>query len=77
MTDIVIPEHYALDTVQSSTFPGLTEICFEDNLYRKVRAIPYYAWANRAPGKMDVWLKNENYQTPPAKEWDDKLYRLY
>jgi DUF1680 family protein len=25
----------------------------------EVTAIPYYAWANRAPGRMQVWLKRE------------------
>ena len=26
---------------------------------KKVVAIPYYAWDNRKPGKMKVWIKNE------------------
>ncbi len=25
---------------------------------RRFRAIPYYAWANRGPGPMKVWLRN-------------------
>ncbi|MBU1749549.1 MAG: glycoside hydrolase family 127 protein, partial [Chloroflexi bacterium] len=25
----------------------------------EVTAIPYYAWANRAPGPMQVWLRSE------------------
>jgi DUF1680 family protein len=25
----------------------------------RLTAIPYYAWANRAPGAMQVWLKSE------------------
>lgn len=34
---------------------------FDQNRYRevKVRAIPYYAWCNRTPGEMMVWLREE------------------
>lgn len=43
---------------------------WEDRLYqssgntefrrKKFRAVPYYAWGNREPGKMRVWLRSEN-----------------
>jgi DUF1680 family protein len=25
----------------------------------QLTAVPYYAWANRAPGAMQVWIKGE------------------
>jgi len=53
------------------------ESAWHDRLYRtatsapgnsqrrpaEVTAIPYYAWANREPGQMQVWLPSEQYGT--------------
>jgi hypothetical protein len=30
-----------------------------DGSERKVRAVPYYSWANRGKGEMTVWMKNK------------------
>jgi DUF1680 family protein len=77
MESLIIPENYVFETIPSKDFPGITEICFEDTLYRKVRAIPYYAWANRKTGKMEVWLPIESYRKSIVKEWGDVLYKPY
>jgi hypothetical protein len=26
---------------------------------KKVKAVPYYSWANRGRGEMSVWIKSE------------------
>ncbi len=31
-----------------------------------LRAIPYYAWANRGPGQMEVWIANEQSAVHPT-----------
>jgi DUF1680 family protein len=50
----------------SGTAAALDDAGWEDTLYRaeppatrpaELRAIPYYAWDNRAPGAMRVWLR--------------------
>ena len=56
---------------------GVNAIAFEDTLYRPVKAIPYFAWANREAGKMEVWLKQEGYRTPDADQWGGRLYMPY
>jgi DUF1680 family protein len=77
MTDVVVPETCPTAVRASKTLPGVTEICFEDTLYRKVTAVPYYAWANRKIGKMQVWIRKENFRNAPAQDWGDALYRPY
>jgi DUF1680 family protein len=77
MESLVVPQNCELKTGASKDFPGFTEICFEDTRYRKVRAIPYFAWANRGQGRMEVWLPTEDYRTRDSGEWGDALYKPY
>lgn len=77
MENVVVPEDFVLEVRSSQAFPGMMDICFEDTLYRRVRAVPYYAWANREIGKMMVWLDMENYYILPADNWGTDLYRQY
>jgi DUF1680 family protein len=77
MDNVIIPENYNINTSPSKNFPGWKDIVFEDTLYREVRAIPYFAWANRGVGKMEVWLPVENFKKSKAEEWGDKLYKPY
>jgi len=77
MEMLVIPENFVPEVKPSEDFPGMMEIHFEDTLYRKVKAIPYFAWANRKIGKMEVWLPVENFREQSAKEWGEELYKPY
>jgi DUF1680 family protein len=77
MAGIVIPEHWHFEKEESKNFPGIIEIVFEDTLYRKVRAVPYYAWGNRTMGKMEVWLPVENFKKSGVPEWGPVLYKPY
>lgn len=38
---------------------GVTVIRSTDSAGRPLTAVPYYAWDNRAPGPMDVWIREE------------------
>jgi DUF1680 family protein len=77
MQDITVPENCPLTLRLSESLPGVQEILFEDTLYRCVVAIPYFAWANRGQGRMQVWINKEKYKTLPANEWGDELYKQY
>jgi DUF1680 family protein len=77
MEALIIPENYRFEIAKSKDFAGMKDILFEDTQYRKVRAIPYFAWANRLIGKMDVWLPIENYKKKNALEWGEELYKPY
>ncbi|MDR3174505.1 MAG: glycoside hydrolase family 127 protein [Treponema sp.] len=77
MNNIVIPENYTMTVSPSKDFPGWKDIVFEDTRYREVRAIPYFAWANRGAGKMEVWLPVENFKKTRVEEWGDELYKPY
>ncbi len=55
--------------------PGWRESAGEDALYRTsppsreevtVTAVPYYAWANREPGEMRVWIRRATAETPSS-----------
>jgi DUF1680 family protein len=76
MDGIVIPENCRFETTEIKELPGVTGLSFEDTRYRKALAVPYYAWANRKIGKMDVWLDVENYRAPSG-EWNTSMYRPY
>ncbi|MDR3147839.1 MAG: glycoside hydrolase family 127 protein [Treponema sp.] len=76
MDSLVIPESVRLTATEVPGLPGITGLGFVDTLYRDVLAIPYYVWANRVIGKMDVWLDLENYRVPDG-DWTGKLYRPY
>jgi hypothetical protein len=36
------------------------------NTEQEFKAIPYYAWANRGPGQMIVWIPNSEASAQPA-----------
>jgi DUF1680 family protein len=76
MDSVVIPENASLETVEVKDLPGIMGLTFEDTRYRNILAIPYYAWANRKIGKMEVWLDVENYR-PPSGGWNTRIYRPY
>ena len=40
---------------------------------RPFLAVPYYAWANRGPGQMLVWLPRTAAAVRPAKQLDMKV----
>jgi DUF1680 family protein len=42
-------------------------------------AVPYYAWDNREPGTMSVWINQEGKDKSDISldDWDKKLYRPY
>ncbi|MBN1395146.1 MAG: glycoside hydrolase family 127 protein [Pirellulales bacterium] len=45
---------------------------------RKIAAVPYYAWDNRRPGEMAVWVRQEGKPASPSVDdpaWMKKLYR--
>jgi DUF1680 family protein len=77
MDNIVIPENCNMRVIPSKDFPGFKDIVFEDTHYREVRAIPYFAWANRSIGKMEVWIPVENFRKTEAGEWGKELYKPY
>jgi DUF1680 family protein len=79
MDSLVIPEAVHLETTEIEDLPGLTGLTFEDTRYRKILAVPYYAWANRKIGRMDVWLDVENYHIPSPlhEDWTRGIYRPY
>jgi DUF1680 family protein len=76
MDSLVIPTDSRFKPVDVRSLPGITGLEFEDTRYRNVLAVPYYAWANRKIGKMEVWLDVENYRVPPGG-WDRRIYRPY
>jgi DUF1680 family protein len=76
MDAVVIRENSRFEPVEIRDLPGVTGLKFEDTRYRDVLAIPYYAWANRKIGKMDVWLDLEHYRVPPG-DWSGRIYRPY
>jgi len=77
MNGVVVPDVCVPELRPSKSLPGVYELYFEDTLYREVTAVPYYAWANRGDGRMQVWLDKENYKTALAEEWGEELYRPY
>jgi DUF1680 family protein len=76
MDSLVIPESVHLETTEIKDLPGLMGLTFEDTRYRKVLAVPYYAWANRKIGRMEVWLDVEHYHILPG-DWTTRIYRPY
>jgi hypothetical protein len=53
-----------VDVVYDDSSPGTAvTLTFEaemsDGSLKKVRAVPYYSWANRGKGEMIVWMKNK------------------
>jgi hypothetical protein len=50
-----------------------------DNAGRPFAAVPFYAWDNRAPGEMCVWLGQSGKDTRDLSlaGWEGKLYRPY
>jgi DUF1680 family protein len=76
MDSVVIRENSRLEPVEIRDLPGITGLMFEDTHYRNVLAVPYYAWANRKIGKMEVWLDRENYRVPSG-DWNGRIYRPY
>jgi DUF1680 family protein len=76
MDSVVIRENSCLETTGIKDLPGITGLTFEDTRYRKVLAVPYYAWANRKIGRMEVWLDIENYRIPSGS-WSGSIYRPY
>jgi DUF1680 family protein len=76
MDSLILPESVRLETAEIRELPGITGLTFEDTRYRNVLAIPYYAWANRKIGKMEVWLDMENYRIPSG-DWAAGIYRSY
>ena len=39
-----------------------------DGFWKPIRAIPYYAWANRKPASMRVWLSYDSAVLPQPKK---------
>jgi DUF1680 family protein len=76
MDSVALRETSRLETAEIKDLPGITGLTFEDTRYRNVLAVPYYAWANRKIGKMEVWLDIENYRVPPG-DWSKSIYRPY
>jgi DUF1680 family protein len=76
MDSIVIRENSRFEEQEIPGLPGIRGLGFEDTRYRNVLAVPYYAWANRTIGKMDVWLDLENYRVASG-DWGTGLYRPY
>jgi DUF1680 family protein len=76
MDSVVIREQSRFELKDIPDLPGIKGLGFEDTRYRNVLALPYYAWANRTIGKMEVWLDIENYHVPSG-DWRGQLYRSY
>jgi DUF1680 family protein len=66
LTSQVEPDLLGGEVVLRGTAAALTDADWEDTLYRPhppatrpspITAIPYYAWGNREPGPMRVWLR--------------------
>ena len=57
---------------------GVTVITGEAKDGRKITAVPYYAWDDRTPGEMIVWVAQDGKSAKPDVDdpaWKDKLYR--
>lgn len=76
MDSLVIPQAVRFSPAEAPGLPGVPALSFGDTRYRRVLAVPYYAWANRKIGKMEVWLDLENYRVPPG-DWSGRIYRPY
>ncbi|MBN2291504.1 MAG: glycoside hydrolase family 127 protein [Pirellulales bacterium] len=62
----------------SDLLGGVTVITGHDVAGRKITAVPYYAWDNRAPGDMAVWVYQDGKSRKPPLDdpaWNNKLYR--
>lgn len=57
---IIIPENPDLQVIENpNLFGGIYTIQGKDLLGNKFTAIPYYAWCNRGPNKMQIWTPLE------------------
>lgn len=59
--DLILPDTSALVFARNDTLLGGTYVISTDatdisSAYRSIMAIPYYLWAHRGPGEMDVWI---------------------
>ncbi len=60
--DLVLPDGAAIQPkARPDLFSGITVLettaRTRDGKTRPIVAIPYYAWSNRGPGEMAVWLR--------------------
>ena len=63
---------------RNSLLGGVTVITCATRDGRKLTAVPYYAWDNREPGEMAIWVRQDG-KLPKHDisdpTWQDKLYR--
>jgi hypothetical protein len=62
--EVKVDPETKVDVVYDDSSPGTAvTLTFEaempDRSLKKVRAVPYYSWANRGKGEMIVWMKNK------------------
>lgn len=57
---------------RNSPMRSVAVITCRDIKGRQLTAIPYYAWDNRAAGKMNVWVWQAGYDPDSDSEWTQK-----
>lgn len=77
--NVALPNHPAFKVVHDDhLLGGVTTIQCKDSAGRTLTLIPFYAVANRNPGKDDwrcVWLKQDGMAA--AEDWGEDLYKIY
>ena len=69
--DFEVPPNAIFEAAYQKEFlGGLVRITGKDAQGAPFRAIPYYAWDNREPGRMRVWLSQGGSWRPQLKAWD-------
>lgn len=76
--DITLPARPELTAEKTTALGGATLIKGRDENGNPFTAVPYYAWDNREPGRMAVWLKQSRKSAAPDLDgWENALYRPY
>jgi DUF1680 family protein len=65
LEDIRVGQPILDDTKRDDIAPGVIGVLVATTANDEVDAIPYFAWANRRPGAMRVWIPTGDRE-PPA-----------
>jgi hypothetical protein len=76
LTEIVLPDDAAIDTAWTDNLNGVVTLKANGRMAHQeadaaITAIPYYAWANRGKGLMEVWIPRSMPQSYSfrASDW--------
>ncbi|MDO5552249.1 MAG: glycoside hydrolase family 127 protein [Planctomycetia bacterium] len=72
MRDHFISSDSDNEATKNSPMRTVAVITCKNSEGQTLTAIPYYAWDNRAPGKMAVWVKQDGLNPADDSEWTDE-----